>query len=575
VAEAVLRIPVDDAAFKRYIEAFKRYQTELRAQPDMWSGVNEQILEAVNAGDALVESITRQVDAATRLGTVEERNAQRRRRAAQDEDADEARAASWRRKALDHVQALSRSTSKVTRTLKVAGLHLSKGSIGEAAGGLIEGIGGAIGATVALGGAALVGGYEANKGVAGKGQKAIGIGANVGQMEGFQNYLGKFADTTSGIDATANALGDPAMWASFAKLGVRQRKGESTAEVYADIVKRSTKIAEQALDKNGNIRLDYASAHGALDFFTPEELRRLIARDKAGKLAGDISNSLSSEKNNPLNNMDEIQKATDTAQKADVALSLAADSAQDALAKKLRPAVIGAANALLDLTNGIEGPSDGSGGYKGLFRIRHQTPQEAAQSKESWGHWFSRVMSTPLISFHHAGSMGSGGGGALANNDGQHLLRYAGLLQKAGFTREQALGIAAGSMAESLGGNSHAINKKSGAIGLGQWLGARKRALYAMAKRDHADPLSFDEQFKYLLSELKGGDVRGSRAIRNAKTVDEALHAMIYDFERPAAGRETTSDISRGHAYLAKVNIRLDNHTGGSPTVVANSAAKG
>lgn len=373
MADPVLRIPVDDAAFKRYVEAFQRYQQALGEQPGMWTNVNEHVLEVANAGDVLLETIQRQVDAVTRLGLVEERNAQRKRKDARDHNDEEQRASRWRQRALESVDQLTRGGNAAARAFSTisggGGLYGGIGSFGKH-------LGGDVGAAITLVTDVLSAGYKASKGVSDKGQTAIGIGTNVGQMSGFNNYLGKFTDTQSGLAATANALGDPSQWASFAKLGVKQRPGQSVSDVYADIVRKATDVAKQATDSNGNIRLDYARARGALDFFTPEDLRRLVARDKAGQLTGDINNSLTAQKDNPLNDQSLVQDSTTATQFADNASTLVEDNAQALGArgnnaamrgvKSAIPAITGSASALSkQLTPAIRGATDAVNKFTG------------------------------------------------------------------------------------------------------------------------------------------------------------------------------------------------------------------
>ena len=113
-----------------------------------------------------------------------------------------------------------------------------------------------------------------------------------------------------------------------------------------------------------------------------------------------------------------------------------------------------------------------------------------------------------------------------------------------GLTEGQALGIAAGIHAESAS-NPIAMNRQSGAMGLGQWLGGRKAGLM----RQFGDAPSKTDQLEYLWGELTGGD-RGGSAVLAQKDPKAVLGAYITRFMRPAAGHETESDISRGHAAM-------------------------
>jgi hypothetical protein len=116
-------------------------------------------------------------------------------------------------------------------------------------------------------------------------------------------------------------------------------------------------------------------------------------------------------------------------------------------------------------------------------------------------------------------------------------------LKRAGFSNEQARGIDAGIGAE--GGTATARNPTSGAFGIGQWLGSRKRGLMA---RYGANPTE-QQQLEYLVWELNGGD-HGGASVRGQQTAEGTLNAYIRNFMRPARGRETSGDLSRGMGIL-------------------------
>ena len=117
-------------------------------------------------------------------------------------------------------------------------------------------------------------------------------------------------------------------------------------------------------------------------------------------------------------------------------------------------------------------------------------------------------------------------------------------LKEHGVPEHVALGVAAGIHAES-GNRSGVRNPKSGAFGLGQWLGSRAEGLHAK----YGENPTKGEQLEYLLSELKGGD-RGGPAVLSSRSPEEALQNYITKFMRPAKGYETDRDISSGLGAL-------------------------
>lgn len=141
-------------------------------------------------------------------------------------------------------------------------------------------------------------------------------------------------------------------------------------------------------------------------------------------------------------------------------------------------------------------------------------------------------------------------------------------LVAAGFSVEQARGITAGILAES-GGNASAVNPTSGAYGLGQWLGPRKKELM---RRYGPNPTAA-QQLEFLIWELKGGD-KGGASVRKQVTSDGALLSYIYSFMRPGAG--AVGDMSRGRAFLGGRHVAPGtsggrNVTIGPVTVYTNS----
>lgn len=150
------------------------------------------------------------------------------------------------------------------------------------------------------------------------------------------------------------------------------------------------------------------------------------------------------------------------------------------------------------------------------------------------GNWITRQQQSVDRAVSGVGSASGGSSG---------IVDY---LKRAGFTDQQALGIAAGIHAES-GSNPNAVNSKSGAFGIGQWLGPRKQALM----RRYGPNPNMDQQLAFLVSELRGGD-KGGPAVGRTATADHALLTYIVKFMRPRAGAETLGDIRRGRAFLSR-----------------------
>lgn len=124
-----------------------------------------------------------------------------------------------------------------------------------------------------------------------------------------------------------------------------------------------------------------------------------------------------------------------------------------------------------------------------------------------------------------------------------------------GMSLEDSLGIRAGMWAE--GGTPTAVNPKSGAFGIGQWLGPRKKELF---KRYGPKP-TLQNQLDFMWWELNGGD-HGGKSVMNAKGIWQTLQAYITRFMRPAKGGETQGDFRRASQFLRSWSAQQNTHIG-------------
>jgi len=108
-----------------------------------------------------------------------------------------------------------------------------------------------------------------------------------------------------------------------------------------------------------------------------------------------------------------------------------------------------------------------------------------------------------------------------ANPSAQRAMRY---FMDKGLTDYQAAGLVGNLMRES-GMNPQALNKGSKAYGLAQWLGPRKKALFAR----YGNNPSLENQLDFIWSELNSTHRNGLRHLRSSKSAEEAArNAMGY-----------------------------------------------
>lgn len=108
----------------------------------------------------------------------------------------------------------------------------------------------------------------------------------------------------------------------------------------------------------------------------------------------------------------------------------------------------------------------------------------------------------------------------------------AGKLQAMGWTPEQAAGIA-GSFLQESSGDHTAVNKSSGATGVGQWLGSRKKDFAEYAGKP-LEQSTLDEQLAFFQHEVTAGKERsaGNKLRATTNAADAArVHRKFY--ERP------------------------------------------
>ena len=99
--------------------------------------------------------------------------------------------------------------------------------------------------------------------------------------------------------------------------------------------------------------------------------------------------------------------------------------------------------------------------------------------------------------------------------------------QSQGLTKDQAAGMLANAYAES-GLDPNAVNPKSGAYGLFQWLGSRKDALF---KKYGKNPTAA-QQYQFAWDELKSSESKSLIDLKNAKGAFGAGKGFDVDFER-------------------------------------------
>lgn len=155
---------------------------------------------------------------------------------------------------------------------------------------------------------------------------------------------------------------------------------------------------------------------------------------------------------------------------------------------------------------------------------------------------------------------GPGGGGGVAAGNYQSIRSW---FLRNGLPEHQASAMAGHIMAESGGrlNNNNHTGGGNGARGIYQWRGQRQRNFQRIIGRP-IDGSSMDDQLRFIMWELRGGDPGGPSVLRS-RTTEEALSNAIYRYGRPDA-RGAAQDFRFARQYIAGGGARLAQRGGGA-----------
>lgn len=289
----ILSIPIDDAAFKRFFDTFKKYQDQVKEQPEMWKGMSDGVDHLAVAAATMTEEIVRQTEETRKLADEEakrdkahETAAQRRKKEEADEDRREQRAHDARKRQIDQVREYGRAASNTVSGLGKWAAGGSFGGLASAAGegalglsalGAIGGLAGGVLSAVAAGAGAS---YIANSVVGNRRQTAIGLGTTPGKVQGYEKALQYDFDVDPALDKMSKMQNDPAALSMWGMAGITNPKDMDTAE----LLKRYALYARSQWIKDGK-NTALAEAHGYGKVFSVNELRNMTANDLEGDFA--------------------------------------------------------------------------------------------------------------------------------------------------------------------------------------------------------------------------------------------------------------------------------------------------
>lgn len=120
-------------------------------------------------------------------------------------------------------------------------------------------------------------------------------------------------------------------------------------------------------------------------------------------------------------------------------------------------------------------------------------------------------------------------------------------LQSRGYNDVQIAGIL-GSWQQESNFDPTNINPKTGAFGLGQWVGSRKAALFSYAQSNNLDPYQILTQIAFFDYEMRSIEGRAFAMLQNATSPTDAVTAMNY-YERFSGYQYGPNGIEAGQRY--------------------------
>jgi len=137
---------------------------------------------------------------------------------------------------------------------------------------------------------------------------------------------------------------------------------------------------------------------------------------------------------------------------------------------------------------------------------------------------------------------------------------YQGLIQR-GLTPAIASGFVGNFMAESSLDTS--VVNGIGAVGLGQWLGGRKKALNSFAKETGKKVSDLNLQLDFVIKELQGAESHVAQKLKNVNDPTLAAKIIMQHYERPSKSEQAQSinkRIKHANAYFkpAENGVKID-----------------
>lgn len=563
-AKSIIQVDVDDAAFQRFNELFQKYQKQVKELPAAWGKTGEKIDESASSFADMTAALMAQKQLLADQAKEAEKQAKAEKEAADQKRKADQEAAKASKKRHDDFKKITKEAEKTAKWVGMATLDLLKWVT-------LGGIGLGVGALAGLSGLAA--------GVAEQRRAALGYGVTSGQMRALNITYGRYFDANSMLENIANAQNDVTQRWAFSAIGINPT-GKNAAELAVQMAPRAKQLFEQ-----GGMTQQSAQAHGLLQFYTMDELRRLHAMSMKDLQASERQYQGAV---GPLSLTEQAQRKW---QAFSTSLDLAGAKIKNTLVDGLTP-LAGPLNGLTDAfskalmtflkSDKLKQWMDDLG--QGLQKFAAYVTSDKFQSDvktfvDDFAYLAEQIVRG--LRFLHlipadttAGGLpatpGAASGGGF-NTGGAYEHRAIKALGKffvsQGWTKQQSAGIVANLMDESRI-NPFAVGDRGAAYGIAQWHADRQKEyqkLFGHTMQSVKDPQqALAEQMRFVNYELtQGKEKAAGNELRNQLWANRSAEAMSLYYERPAGGAREAEKRGRD----AQVVINIMNQTGAAVSV--------
>lgn len=423
-------------------------------------------------------------------------------------------------------------------------------------------------------------------------RSAQGFGVSASEQQALGINFGRYADTSSLLGNVAEARNDYTKRWAFAAMGVHDEQMRDPAQVSAEMLVRAKQIYDR-----GDQSQQQAQAHGLLEFFTMEDLRRLH-NTPMSELQGSERDYARDRKALGLN--DNVRRQW---QDFSVQLHRAGIEIERVFIKglvplapaleKLSASFTTAVSAFLSSPQLKEWIKDFAAGihWLGDYMATDAFKQDVlafangiaklASAIGSLAHWIEHFFpgASPAAAKTAGSSASTVNKYAIPSGptvpkfgtDRYDVMEQTRAFWKSkGFTDAQVAGILAGGPAAESHFNPMAIGDNNTSYGLYQEHGQRLGLLF----KEYGNHPTVAQQNQFAWDELH--DPRFVRkgtlaALKAAKGSGEAAYAWTTGFERPKAGAIAAEARAKtAPAFLPQTLVVIENNTGGNAIVTAS-----